>query len=65
MVHIVKFAPDGVTFEHEGKCYSISPDYEFSSKELSEIADMSFNEVIAKYNLNRDSNDDESHSCSC
>lgn len=65
MVQIVKFAPDWVTFEHEGKCYSINSDYEFDSGELSEIASMSFDEVKAKYNLTCDNADDETHSCSC
>jgi hypothetical protein len=65
VVQIVKFTPDSVTFEHKGKCYSIGSDYEFSSSELPEIANMSFDEVKAKYKLTRDSDDDESHSCSC
>ncbi len=65
MVQIVKFAPDWLTFEHEGKCYSISSDCEFNSMELSEIARMSFDEVKAKYDITCDSNDDETHSCSC
>ena len=65
MVNIVKFTPDYVTFEHEDKCYSISSDYEFDPMELSEIASMSFDEVKAKYNLTCESDDDESHSCSC
>ena len=65
VVQIVKFAPDWVTFEHKGKCYSISSKNEFDSGELSEIARMSFEEVKAKYNLTLDSDDDESHSCSC
>jgi hypothetical protein len=59
VVQIIKFAPDWVTFEHEGKCYSISSDYEFDSRELSEIARMSFDEVKAKYNLTFDSVGDE------
>jgi hypothetical protein len=61
VVQIVKFAPDWVTFEHEGKCYSISSDYEFSFEDLSEITRMSFDEVKAKYDLSCES-DDESHS---
>lgn len=65
MVQIVKFSTDWVTFEYEGKCYSISSDFEFDSEALSEIARMSFDEVKAKYNLRCDSNDDESNSCSC
>ena len=65
MVQIVKFAADSITFEHNGKCYSISPDYEFNAVELSKIAGMSFDEVKAKYNLRCDNNDDESNSCSC
>jgi hypothetical protein len=65
VVQIVKFAPNWVTFEYEGKCYSISSDHEFDPKALSEIAHMSFDEVKAKYNLRCDSNDDESNSCSC
>ncbi len=65
MVQIVKCAPDSVTFEHEGKCYSVSPSYEFSAVELSEIAGMSFDEVKAKYSITCDNNDDESNSCSC
>jgi len=65
VVQIVKFTVDWVTFEHEGKCYSISSDYAFNSNELAEIASMSFDEVKAKYNLMCDSKDDESHLCSC
>jgi hypothetical protein len=65
VVQIVKFTSDSVTFEHKGVCYSIGSDYEFSSSELSEIANMSFDEIKAKYNLTRDSDDDEPHSCSC
>jgi hypothetical protein len=65
VVQIVKFASDSVTFEHKGKCYSISPNYEFNAVELSEIANMSFDEVKAKYGITCDNNDDESNSCSC
>jgi hypothetical protein len=65
VVNIVKFTPDSVTFEHEGKCYSINPEYEFKAVELSEIAGMSFDEVKAKYGVICDNNDDESNSCSC
>ena len=65
VVQIVKFTPDSVTFEHEGKCYSISPDYEFNAVELSEIINMSFDEIKAKYGITSDSDDEESNSCSC
>lgn len=65
MVQIIKFAPDWVTFEHEGKCYSISSDYEFGSKELSEIERAPFDEIKAKYGLKLESDGSESNSCSC
>ena len=65
MVQIVKFATDWVTFEHEGKCYSINSEYEFDPQELSAIGLMTFDEVKNKYNLECDSDGDESNSCSC
>ncbi len=65
MVQILKFTPEWVTFEHEGKCYSINFDHEINHRELSEIAKMTFEEVRKKYNLECDSEDAESGSCSC
>ena len=65
MVQIVKFSTDWVTFEYEGKCYSISSNCEFDSEALSEIARMSFDDIKAKYKLTYDSDDDESSYCSC
>ena len=65
MVQIVKFAADWVTFEHEGKCYSINSENEFDCQELSEIARMSFDQVKQKYTLECNNDDDESRSCSC
>ena len=65
MVQIVKFAPNWVTFEYEGKCYSVSSDHGFDSEALSEITRMSFDEVKAKYNPKCDSNDEGSDYCSC
>jgi hypothetical protein len=65
VVQIIKFAADWITFEHEGKCYSINSENEFGSQELSEIAHMSFDEVKKKYSLECDNDDKESNSCSC
>ena len=45
VVQILKFNPEYVTFEHEGKCYSITSDCEFSLRESSEIGGISFDEV--------------------
>jgi len=64
VVQIVKFALNWVTFEHAGKCYSFSSDYELDSEALSKITHMSFDEVKAKYSLTCDSYD-QSDSCSC
>jgi hypothetical protein len=65
MVQIVKFASDWVVFEHEDKCYFITCDHEFDSRELSEIAQMSFDQIKKKYKVTLDSNEDESSYCSC
>ena len=65
MVQIIKFAPDWVAFEHEGKCYSISSDCEFGPEELSEIERAPFDEIKAKYALTLENDGSESNSCSC
>ncbi len=57
VVQIIKFASEWLTFEHNGKCYSISSKTEFNSKELSEVARMTFDEVKAKYELSIDSDE--------
>ena len=60
MVQIVKFASDWVVFEHEDKCYFITCDHEFDSRELYEIAQMSFDQIKKKYKVTLDRKEEES-----
>lgn len=63
MVQIIKFSSDWVTFEYEGKCYSIHSKDEISPQELSKISCMTLNEVKRKYKLTYDST--EGNTCRC